>query len=224
MFCWRRSPDLLRRFPVGAGRVAAQADAAVLRLVPSCRRYHTLRPDRRRRLDAGQSHGRPDAGADRRYTQVGREHAELPVPVPLGEFLLQLPHSAQASGWAGQVLHGGRIFSSVAGFLEAVVVIFVVGIFGAAEPDIYKAGLFHLVPPRHRPRVRRSGGRCDVQPPRLAGGAGRPHGRIGRDDGRGAGAAGSPFRAWRWVLSPAFWRSSLTSGRGCRRYPRRSSP
>ncbi len=72
---------------------------------------------------------------------------------PWGEFLLQLPRSAQASGWASEVLHRGHVFSSVAGFLEAVVVILVVGLFGAAEPDIYKAGLFHLVPPRLRPRV-----------------------------------------------------------------------
>ncbi len=43
--------------------------------------------------------------------------------------------------------------SGVAGFLEAAVVILVVGIFGAAEPGLYKAGLFHLVPPRHRPRM-----------------------------------------------------------------------
>jgi predicted PurR-regulated permease PerM len=70
-----------------------------------------------------------------------------------GQFLLQLPHSEQASGWAGQFLHGGRIFSSVGGFLEAVIVILVVGIFGAAEPDVYKRGLFHLVPRRLRPRV-----------------------------------------------------------------------
>jgi predicted PurR-regulated permease PerM len=36
--------------------------------------------------------------------------------------------------------------------IPAVVVLFV-GVFGAAEPDQYKAGLFHLVPPRHRRRV-----------------------------------------------------------------------
>jgi predicted PurR-regulated permease PerM len=43
--------------------------------------------------------------------------------------------------------------SGVAGFLEATIVILVVGIFGAAEPDLYKAGLFHLVPSRQRRRV-----------------------------------------------------------------------
>jgi len=72
---------------------------------------------------------------------------------PLGEYLLQRSRSAQASGWAGEVLRRGHVFTSLAGFLEAVVVIMVVGIFGAAEPDIYKAGLFHLVPSRLRPRV-----------------------------------------------------------------------
>ncbi len=70
-----------------------------------------------------------------------------------GEYLLRLTQSDQASSWAGEVLRRGHVFSSLAGFLEAVVVILVVGIFGAAEPDIYKAGLLHLVPPRHRPRV-----------------------------------------------------------------------
>lgn len=70
-----------------------------------------------------------------------------------GKFLLQLPGSVEASGWVGELLRGGHVFSSLAGFAEVVVVILVVGIFGAAEPDIYKTGLFHLVPPRQRPRV-----------------------------------------------------------------------
>jgi predicted PurR-regulated permease PerM len=70
-----------------------------------------------------------------------------------GQSLVQLPQSREALSWAGQMLRGGHVFSSVAGFLEAVLVILIVGIFGAAEPDIYKAGLFHLVPCRHRQRV-----------------------------------------------------------------------
>src|SRR4051794_33812455 len=43
--------------------------------------------------------------------------------------------------------------SGVASFLEATVGILVVGIFGAAEPGLYKTGLFHLVPPQNRPRL-----------------------------------------------------------------------
>jgi predicted PurR-regulated permease PerM len=72
---------------------------------------------------------------------------------PWGQFLLQFPQTAEASSWGGALSHGGQIFSSLTGLLEAVIVILVVGIFGAAEPDIYKAGLFHLVPPRQRRRV-----------------------------------------------------------------------
>ncbi len=45
------------------------------------------------------------------------------------------------------------LFSGVAGFIEAAVVILVVGIFGAAEPGLYRAGLLRLVPPPHRPRA-----------------------------------------------------------------------
>ena len=55
--------------------------------------------------------------------------------------------------------HGGEfsqvtgLVSGVASFLEATIVIMVVGIFGAAEPGLYKAGFAHLVPPPNRPRL-----------------------------------------------------------------------
>jgi predicted PurR-regulated permease PerM len=101
--------------------------------------------------------------ADRMATQMRGLISDLPQSVekmqtylsqyPWGQFLLQFPQSAEASSWVAQLLRGGHIFSSLAGFLEAGIVILVVGIFGAAEPDIYKAGLFHLVPPRQRQRV-----------------------------------------------------------------------
>jgi predicted PurR-regulated permease PerM len=101
--------------------------------------------------------------AGRMVTQIRGLIGDLPKSVekmqsylsqyPWGQFLLQLPRSEQASGWAGELLRGGHIFSSVAGFLEAMIVILVVGIFGAADPDVYKVGLFHLVPPRQRRRV-----------------------------------------------------------------------
>jgi predicted PurR-regulated permease PerM len=45
------------------------------------------------------------------------------------------------------------LVSGVGGFLEAAVIILIVGIFGAAEPAVYRAGLLHLVPPEHRRRV-----------------------------------------------------------------------
>ena len=71
-----------------------------------------------------------------------------------GKYLIQ-----NAPGATTQLVHEGRFteltgfVSGIFGFLEATVVILIVGIFGAAEPDLYKAGLFHLLPPRSRPRV-----------------------------------------------------------------------
>jgi predicted PurR-regulated permease PerM len=101
--------------------------------------------------------------ADRMLTQIRGLMGDLPNSVnnmqqyfsqyPWGQFLLQLPQSPEVSSWAGEFLRGGHIFSSVAGFLEAVIVIVVVGIFGAADPDIYKSGVFHLIPYRHRQRA-----------------------------------------------------------------------
>lgn len=46
-----------------------------------------------------------------------------------------------------------NVVSGVAGFLMAAIVIVIVGIFGAAEPNQYKAGLLHLVPWPQRARV-----------------------------------------------------------------------
>jgi predicted PurR-regulated permease PerM len=71
-----------------------------------------------------------------------------------GKYLIQ-----NAPGATTQLVHEGRFteltgfVSGIFSFLEATVVILIVGIFGAAEPDLYKAGLFHLLPPRSRPRV-----------------------------------------------------------------------
>jgi predicted PurR-regulated permease PerM len=71
-----------------------------------------------------------------------------------GKYLVE-----NAPGAAGGITEAGTFsqvtgfISGVAAFLEATVVILIVGIFGAAEPGLYKAGLLHLVPPRHRPRA-----------------------------------------------------------------------
>jgi predicted PurR-regulated permease PerM len=45
------------------------------------------------------------------------------------------------------------LVAGVAHFLEAAIVILFVGIFGAAEPELYKRGLLHLVPPAQRRRT-----------------------------------------------------------------------
>jgi predicted PurR-regulated permease PerM len=74
---------------------------------------------------------------------------------PLGQFLLdQAPQALQWGNWASILPKAGGLITSLTGLLEAVIVILVVGIFGAAEPDVYKAGLSHLVPPANRPRAR----------------------------------------------------------------------
>ena len=101
--------------------------------------------------------------ADRMATQLHGLIGDLPQSVAKaqtylsqyhwGQVLLQLPQSVDVSSWASEIVRSSHIFSSAAGFLEAGLVILIVGIFGAAEPDIYKAGLFHLVPRRQRPRV-----------------------------------------------------------------------
>ncbi|HZU36547.1 MAG TPA: AI-2E family transporter, partial [Gemmataceae bacterium] len=66
----------------------------------------------------------------------------------------------QAGSKAATKLTGGGSFSAVlnvvsgvANFLIGVLVIVFVGIFGAAEPRLYRAGVLHLVPAKHRPRA-----------------------------------------------------------------------
>src|SRR5579871_370644 len=73
---------------------------------------------------------------------------------PLGQFLLEkAPQVAESLSQAGQFSRITGLVSEVANFLVAIVVIVFVGIFGAAEPDVYKKGLLYLVPPSQRPRV-----------------------------------------------------------------------
>jgi predicted PurR-regulated permease PerM len=72
-----------------------------------------------------------------------------------GRYLLQLlPKNGE--DWLGrpQTLAqlSGFVFG-LADFLVALAVFFFVGVFGAAEPDVYRAGLLHLVPPSRRDRA-----------------------------------------------------------------------
>jgi predicted PurR-regulated permease PerM len=73
---------------------------------------------------------------------------------PWGRYLLQ-----QVPGNSNQAVTGS-MFSTLSGMAVAVGAFFVglfvilfVGVFGAAEPDEYMAGLFHLIPYRYRSRV-----------------------------------------------------------------------
>lgn len=72
----------------------------------------------------------------------------------LGKYLVEnAPRASTGLAEPGRFTQVTGFVSGVASALEAAVVILVVGIFGAAEPDLYRAGLFHLVPPRHRQRA-----------------------------------------------------------------------
>jgi predicted PurR-regulated permease PerM len=65
--------------------------------------------------------------------------------------LEQLPEARNAvSGFTGRV---AGILGHVENFLVAVLVIFFVGIFGASEPNLYREGFIHLVPPAQRQRL-----------------------------------------------------------------------
>jgi predicted PurR-regulated permease PerM len=73
---------------------------------------------------------------------------------PWGRLLQEkAPRAAEALANAGDFPQVTGLVSGVAGFLEAAVVIAFVGIFGAAEPEVYRAGLLHLVPRGQRRRV-----------------------------------------------------------------------
>jgi len=73
---------------------------------------------------------------------------------PWGQYLLEnAPKAATHLAESGQFSRATGLISGVADFLEAAIVILIVGIFGAAEPRLYRAGLLHLVPHRHRPRA-----------------------------------------------------------------------
>jgi predicted PurR-regulated permease PerM len=103
--------------------------------------------------------------ADRLATQVGEMTQKLPESLeqirnylaeyPWGRLLLQqVPKAASTLVAVDRFTQLTGFISGVADFFISVVVIVVVGIFGAIEPDVYKEGLLHLVPPAHRPRAR----------------------------------------------------------------------
>lgn len=74
---------------------------------------------------------------------------------PSGRLLLEKMPQATADSLS-QVDPFSRVtglVSWMSGFLMSAVVILFVGIFGAAEPGIYKAGLMHLIPIQYRPRI-----------------------------------------------------------------------
>ncbi len=84
-----------------------------------------------------------------------RHLRELVAGTAWGHYLLQLlPQNG------GDLLGGPQTLAQLSGFvfgladfLVALAVFFFVGLFGAAEPAVYRAGLLHLVPPSRRDRA-----------------------------------------------------------------------
>jgi predicted PurR-regulated permease PerM len=73
---------------------------------------------------------------------------------PWGRYLMdQVPAAAGSLAQAGEFTRVTGFISGVAKVLITAVVIVIVGIFGAAEPRLYRDGVIMLVPPQHRTRV-----------------------------------------------------------------------
>jgi predicted PurR-regulated permease PerM len=87
----------------------------------------------------------------RQSTVQVREYLEQ---YPWGRFLIEeVPTTPASAAQMVGIEKAGNLVSGLASVLVTAAVILFVGGFGAAEPDQYKAGLFHLVPRRHRRRV-----------------------------------------------------------------------
>ena len=73
---------------------------------------------------------------------------------PWGRYLVEnAPQTASRLAERGSFSQVTGFVAGLAGFFEATVIILIVGIFGAAEPGLYRAGLIYLVPPRFRRRA-----------------------------------------------------------------------
>jgi predicted PurR-regulated permease PerM len=102
--------------------------------------------------------------ANRIALQLSELREQLPQSVQqLRQYLEQFPWGAvlldaldRSRDGLSQSINWQRvvgIVSGVANFLVAVVIVLFVGIFGAAQASLYRAGLLHLVPRPHRKRV-----------------------------------------------------------------------
>ncbi len=76
---------------------------------------------------------------------------------PWGHSLVrQAPGATEAWAQLGDFSHLFGFVSGLAGIVVTGIVVLFVGIFGASEPDLYRAGFLHLVPPSFRPRAEQS--------------------------------------------------------------------
>jgi predicted PurR-regulated permease PerM len=70
-----------------------------------------------------------------------------------GSYLLAHAPAAASQISPGMFVQATGLVCGIAEFFIAALVIFIVGLFGAANPEVYRAGLLHLVPPARRNRV-----------------------------------------------------------------------
>ena len=74
---------------------------------------------------------------------------------PSGRFLLDsLRQVPQGQGDGRLLTRAAGILSTVAGAIGSITLILFTGFFLAVDPSIYREGFLHLIPPRHRKRVR----------------------------------------------------------------------
>lgn len=85
---------------------------------------------------------------------VGRLRDYL-AAYPWGRQLLeQVPMQPPSLPQVSEFTRLTGLVTGVFDFLVTVVIVIFVGIFGAADPQIYREGILHLVPNAHRPRTR----------------------------------------------------------------------
>ena len=89
-----------------------------------------------------------------RIPQIWQNVREQLDHYPWSRLLLeQAPRAAESLVQSGGASRVTGLASGAASFFEAVIVVSIVGIFGAADPETYERGLLFLVPPKHRSRV-----------------------------------------------------------------------
>jgi predicted PurR-regulated permease PerM len=102
--------------------------------------------------------------ADRLASQAHALSQQLPqglerIRAYLGEsewgrvLLANAPNTQQVLAGLARFLNVSGLLTGLFGFIVAAVVVVIVGVFGAAEPDVYRAGVLRIVPPAHRARA-----------------------------------------------------------------------
>ena len=88
-----------------------------------------------------------------KIAQSLKEVRQLLTETPWGSYLLEHVPAAASEASSGVFVRATGFIWGIADFFIAAMVIFVVGLFGAANWQVYQDGLLHLVPPMSRMRV-----------------------------------------------------------------------